>query len=120
MERRKYTRFQTQDKCFAALKEKITKVGKINDISIEGLSFKYLGNVMLNQELSYVDIFLVENGFHIFNIPCRIVYNISEKLKEDSRFQMSQCGLQFGERTKSQLEQLDFFIENYTIGVFES
>ena len=118
IEQRKYVRFSVQDNSFAALRDGFKKVGKIDDISIKGLGFSYLSEtteVDTAGHFSKVDIFLSGNGFHLFNVPCKIVYDIPGS-SPDRGFlvQMSRCGLQFGELTRSQLEQLEFFIEKYT------
>ena len=118
IERRKYVRFLEKDNTFAALRNGFKKVGKIYDISINGLGFSYLSEITevdTDGHFSEVDIFLSGNGFHISNVPCRIVHEIPDP-KPDEGFlvRMSRCGLQFGELTGSQLEQLELFIENYT------
>jgi hypothetical protein len=79
MERRKFTRFQTHDNGYAALRGNFTTVGKINDISLNGLSFKYLAKAAQEEEFSLVEIFLVENKFHLRNLPCRLIYQIPDK-----------------------------------------
>jgi hypothetical protein len=44
MERRKYTRFRTQGNAYAALRGNTSKVGKIYDISLNGVGFRYLAD----------------------------------------------------------------------------
>ena len=46
VERRKYVRFLAQDNTFAALRIGFKKVGKIDDISINGLAFSYLSETV--------------------------------------------------------------------------
>ena len=60
VERRKFIRFLIQDNTFARLGSVFYKVGKVNDISIKGLSFSYLSeNIKAgsNSDSSWVDIF---------------------------------------------------------------
>jgi hypothetical protein len=120
MERRKFTRFQTHDNGYAALRGNFTTVGKINDISLNGLSFKYLAKASQEEEFSRVDIFLVENKFHLRSMPCRLVYQIPDKFGKDFFMQIVRCGLHFENPTTCLMEQLNLFIENYTIGALES
>ena len=124
IERRKYPRYLAKDNLFAALIGGFEKVGKINDISINGLGFSYLNattEVGTAEHFSKVDIFLSENGFHLSNVPCMVVYEIPDPtLDEGFLFKMSRCGLKFGELTRSQLEQLELFIENYTTGILDA
>jgi hypothetical protein len=118
-EQRKYKRRLVKNNIFAALRGGFKKVGKIKDISIEGLGFSYLrqtGDTRSDDRDSQVDIFLPENGFHLFNIPCRIVY---EKTDVDSvegfPVEMSRCGLYFGKLSEIQLDLLDFIITKHTV-----
>jgi len=45
IERRYYVRFLAKDNAFAALRDGFKKVGKINDVSINGLGFSYLSEI---------------------------------------------------------------------------
>lgn len=114
MERRKFTRFQTHDNGYAALRGNFTTVDKINDISLNGLSFKYLAKAAQEEEFSLVEIFLVENKFHLRNLPCRLIYQIPDKFDKGFFVQTFRSGLHFEAPSTSQLEQLKVFIENYT------
>ena len=124
IERRKYVRFMAKDNSFAALRNGFKKVGKINDISIKGLAFSYLRKTAkADSDLHYskIDIFLSGNGFHISNVPCRIVYDIPDPTPDEGLFvEMSRCGLHFQKLTESQSEQLNLFIKNHTTGVLSS
>ena len=117
-------RFLAKDNSFAALRNGFKKVGKIDDISINGLGFSYLSEITevdTADHFSKVDIFLSGNGFHLFNVPCRIVYETPDFTPDEGFLvRMSRCGLQFGELTRSQLEQLELFIENYTTGILDA
>ena len=124
IERRKYVRFMAKDDSFAALRNGFKKVGKISDISVGGLAFSYLSEITEIDNASHiseVDIFLSGNGFHLSNVPCRIVYEAPGSTPDEGFLvRMSSCGLMFGELNGSQLEQLELFIENYTRGVLSS
>ena len=121
IERRKYVRFPAKENSFAALRDGFKKVGKIDDISMKGLGFSFLGKITQVDSVDHhtqVDIFNSENGFHLFYVPCRIVHEIPDATLDESFFvRMSRCGLQFGELTKTQSEQLELFIENYATQV---
>ena len=120
IERRKYVRFLAKDVSFAALRNGFKKVGKISDISIGGLGFSYLSEITeidVAGHISEVDIFLSGNGFHLSNVPCRIVYEAPGSTPDEGFLvRMFRCGLLYGELNGSQLEQLELFIENYTTG----
>ncbi len=121
IERRKYVRFLAKDNSFAALRNGFKKVGKIDDISINGLGFSFLSEITQVDSTGHhskVDIFISENGFHLSNVPCMIVYETPDTTPDENfPVQMYRCGLQFGELTRSQLKQMELFIENYTKGV---
>jgi len=124
IERRYYVRFLAKDNAFAALRDGFKKVGKINDVSINGLGFSYLSEIAevdTAGHFSKVDIFFSGNGFHLSNVPCRIVYEAPDSTPDEGFLvRMSSCGLQFGELTGSQLEQMELFIENYTTGILDA
>ena len=125
IERRKYVRFLAKDNSFAALRNGFKKVGKIDDISINGLGFSFLSEITQvdsDDHHTLVNIFTSENAFHLSNVPCRVVYETPDTTTLDEGFpvQRSCCGLQFGELTRSQLEQLELFIKNHTTGILSS
>ena len=124
IEQRKYVRFLAQDNAFATLRIGFKKIGKVNDISEKGLSFSYLTKTAeADPDLhdSQVDIFHTGNGIHISNVPCRIVYDISDPTPDEGLFvKMSRCGLHFQKLTESQSDQLSIFIKNHTIGILSS
>lgn len=124
VERRKYVRFLAQDNAFAALRGDFRKVGIINDISIKGLGFSYLSKTFEDtndyDSLS-VDIFLSGNGFHLSNIPCMIAYDTPDVgIDKNSSLSMFRCGLKFKKLKENQLDQLEFFLKNYTTGISAS
>ena len=103
---------------FAALRGGFKKAGKINDISVKGLGFSYLrhaGNTDSDDRDSKVDILLPESGVHLFNIPCRIVYEktIAPSI-ENLSVKMTRCGLHFGKLSDIQLDLLGFIITKQT------
>ena len=120
IERRKYVRFMAKENSFAALRNGFKKVGKINDISVGGLAFSYLGEITEVDSTgnpSHIDIFNSKDGFYISNMPCSVVYETPDSTPDEGLFiRMSRCGFQFGELNGSQLEQLELFMENYTTG----
>ena len=121
IEGRKYVRFLAKGHSFAALVNGFDKVGKINDISINGLGFSFLSwttHVDYTGCHSHITIFNSKNGFHLSKVPCRIVYEIPDATpNEGLLIRMSRCGLQFGDLTGSQLEKLELFIEKFTTGI---
>lgn len=118
-EQRKHMRHLTKNKVFAALRGGFKKVGKINDISLKGLGFFYLrqaGDTCLVDLDSKVDILLPEDGVHLFNITCKIVYEKTIDVSiEDLSIKVAKCGLHFGKLPDIQLDLLDFIIRKQTV-----
>ena len=110
-EQRKYIRFLTRQKTFAALRSGFDKVGRVLDISINGLAFTYTLEEIIGAEYFQVDIFQSENGFYLSNIPCRIVYDIPiVNSKFNSLIRPKRCGLCFGRLSEKQHNNLSGFL----------
>ena len=124
VERRKFIRFLVQDNTFATLGSVFYKVGKVNDISIKGLSFSYLSENIeagSNSDSSRVDIFISKNNFYLTNVPCKIVYDIPNHISgKNHSVMMYRCGLYFGKLPKIQLKLLGIFIKKHATEVLSS
>jgi len=116
MERRKFTRFQVQDDAYAALRGNYTKIGKICDICINGLGFRYLAENVYNETYNQVDVFLSSNGFHLSGVPCKVVCDEKEFTYSSPAIAHYRCCLKFEELNEEQKNKLEFFINNYTTG----
>jgi hypothetical protein len=118
MEQRKYIRFSVQDYAFAALRNGFERVGKVNNISKNGLSFSYfIESLKTGSDKDYfeVDIFLSEDRFHVEKVPCEIVYDIQDLKSDKYRSVIKRrCGCTFGELSKRQSALLESFLEHYT------
>ena len=119
-EKRKYIRFPAQDKAYAALGSHFSKVGKIKDISIDGLAFKYIDNTEdCVQDSSKIAIFGSENAFYLPDVACRLIYDsplyvINNIQYFKTALRIKGCGVQFTAITEYQLKKLEFFINHYT------
>lgn len=118
LEQRKLTRQSIKNNVFAALRGGFKKVGKINDISLKGLGFSYLRQNddagSYDRDLK-VDIIVPESGVHLFNLPCRIVYDKTDDTTvEGLPVMKSRCGLHFGKLSHIQLNLLNFIIAKQT------
>lgn len=120
MERRKFTRFKAQDDAYAAIRGDYTKVGKIYDISINGLAFKYFSDEVSDEKINYVNIFLSNDVFFINDIPCTVVCIEDECAYNSNIIKSSRCGLKFEQLNETQLNELGYFLDKYTTGVQNS
>ena len=123
LERRKFTRYLVQADTYAAFGPQFTKVGKTRDISIGGLAFEYINSIEgADQHPSRVSIFLTEGEFFLWNVPCRVIYDIP---KEEvggnplsaSLYNYHVCGLVFEAIRQDQKQSLEFFLSNHTTGI---
>ena len=117
MERRRFMRFRAQKDAFAALQGKFSKVGKIYDICLNGLAFRYLAEKIYDETFTQVDIFLSNNGFHLAGVPCTIIYDLKESTLSLNKVSPYRCGLKFERFNEEQQNRLEFFINHHTIEV---
>jgi hypothetical protein len=116
MERRRFTRFRAQDDAFAALRGNFSKVGKINDISLNGLAFRYIAEKISDEKFAHVDVFLSKNGFYLSGVPCTIVYDEKEYISNSNPASPYRCGLKFKPLKEEKQNKLEFFLDNCTTG----
>jgi hypothetical protein len=122
VERRKYTRYLTQENAFAALGDKYSRVGKIKNIALGGMAFEYIvGDAPNKENATEADIFMVGNVFHLHNIPCRIIYDFEVHVPHVKNSYVkilttNRCGLQFGSLPETKMTQLSIFLEVHAVG----
>ena len=119
IEQRRYSRLLPRENAFAALGRKYARVGKIKDISIDGLSFEYIVGEDSNYNSMQVDIFLPGNVFHLYNVPCKMVYDIEIHIPHVNNkyvkiLTTKRCGVQFENLSEEDLSQLELFLKTHT------
>lgn len=115
-ERRLHQRFQVKEGVYALLKNGSSKLGQIKNISKGGLAFMYINNGEPLHGSLEVDIFLSGHGFYFKGIPCKTISDVHiENRVPFSTFKMRQLSIQFGEMSAGLSNQLDTFIQNYTL-----
>lgn len=110
-EKRKHKRLRVHEDAFVVLKPHYEKLGHIIDISIDGLAFRYIDEKGTSGRSSVLDIFFVDNRFHLEKVPFETILD----LETDSRMSYRRCSVRFGEMTDNQRSQLNDFIKDYTI-----
>jgi len=116
MERREHTRFRAQDDAYAVLGGAFSKVGKVYDISLNGLAFTYLEDKISNDTFTHVDVFLSGNGFYLSSVPCTIVYNANEPISDANAVPPFRCGLKFESLEAEHEDKLTYFLNHHVIG----
>jgi len=120
-EQRRHERYQLRTDAYAAFGSEYTEVGKINDISLGGLSFASINHVA---ELSFNDavitIYLAGNGFYLPDLSCRMVHGTPvQEYKEfhhaGESIKITMYGVEFGDLEEKKKEQLEVFVSSYAV-----
>jgi hypothetical protein len=117
VERRKHKRFHAKDGTFAVLRPQwpySTKIGQIIDISMGGLAFSDVAGEDQPNRSYELDILLAEHSFHLTKIPFETIWDQEAEQLPSSTLSMRRCGVQFGELTRNQKSQLEYFVWHYT------
>jgi len=118
---RKHLRHHAREGSVAALGN--TKLGIIIDICKGGLAFRYIDfdlkdkKTVAKQSLA-ISIVRDVDRFYLCNVPCKIIldhYSLPGYFL--SSLKMNKCSVQFGEMTSEKVLQLQYFIDNFTIGL---
>ena len=116
-ERRQEKRFKAAEGAFAALVDQESRLGQIKDISIQGLSFRYIDSHEKLENADELKIILGDQGLFLDQVPFVKISDFEiESEFSFSTIKMRQIGLQFGELTPQQKLRLDQFIEYHTVG----
>lgn len=121
IERRKNLRLLPEENAFAAIGSRYARVGRIKDIGLGGLAMEYIVGADTKNNSSQVDIFLTGNGFHLYNLPCRLVYDIEIHVPNVNNqyvkiLTTKRCGVQFKDLIEEDLAQLKLFIKMHSTG----
>ncbi|MBW2170643.1 MAG: hypothetical protein JRF69_01470 [Deltaproteobacteria bacterium] len=116
VEHEKVKQFQAPKGVFVGIGPDFNKVGRLRDVGMDGLVFRYLGNGdALNG--SYVDVFMTEGDFYLGKVPIKIMSDVEvvEKASPDSKT-LRQCHVTFEKLTSQQKAKLKEFIDRYAVG----
>ena len=116
IEHRKQRRFQAPEGVFVGVGPSFDKVGRLRDLNIDGLSFRYLGNGEPPNG-SYVDLFMTDGDFYLGKLPIETVSDIEvvKKTSPNSKT-LRRCCVEFRKLTPWQRGRLEEFIDIYTVG----
>jgi PilZ domain len=116
-ERRQQKRFKAEEGAFAALVDQESRLGQIKDISLQGLSFRYIDSSEKLDNARELKIILGNQGLYLDNVPFKKICDFEiESEFSFSTVKMRQIGLKFGDLTSEQKIRLNRFIERHTIG----
>jgi len=115
VDRRKHERYLAERQTITMLWPASSIVGRVVDISIDGLAFRYLASEKPQDRSSGIEIMLPQDRFSSGILPFRTVSD----QKTPSFFgtlvgkQERRRSVEFGELTEDQRAKLASFIENY-------
>jgi len=115
-ERRQSTRFRPKDGTMAVNRHAL---GPVINISMGGLSFRYMGANTAKSIKNKLGIFLGSENILIDKLPTKVVAD--KLISQGSSFLKTptrECSLQFLELTPVQREKLTDFISNKTIEMY--
>lgn len=119
-ERRQQKRFKAAEGAFAALVDQESRLGQIKDISIRGLSFRYIDSNDKLENARELKIILGRKGLFMDKVPFKKISDFEIKSEfRFSRVKMRQIGLEFGNLTSEQRLKLNRFIQYHTVGETE-
>jgi hypothetical protein len=138
-EKRAHERFQTQKDAFALIRpaaaeqlhvanrsmaqiacavyrSKPARFGRIVNISMGGLLFRYLTGEERSSRLQVLDILVADSGFYLENLMFRNIVDV--EINDDfmvNSFKMRLNRVQFEGLQPAAMMKLKYFIENYTV-----
>ena len=116
-ERRRKKRYKARPGTFAALVNSTQRLGQIKDISLVGLSFRYIDSTEKGKPKGVLKILLAGGGLVMDNLPYRPVSDIAVESESPlSSVKMRQMHIAFEDLSPRQLSLLDEFILNHTMG----
>jgi hypothetical protein len=115
-EQREEKRFRVEDGSFVVLKNSADpKVGRIIDISTNGLTFSYIGRDGPLQESTELSIFSEDCSFGLYRLPCEVVSDLGPNISYLTPVSIRECKVKFGKLNQNQMSELNGFIQHYAI-----
>jgi hypothetical protein len=116
-DRRRSKRYQAKDGTFAVFVTRKDKLGQIKDISMRGLSFRYVNDDHITAAAGELKIIIA--GFGLFldkvNVETITDFEVINGFSV-SPLKMRQTGIKFIDLSPEQKFQLGRFIRNHTLG----
>jgi hypothetical protein len=75
-----------------------------------------MGRARPSDDLFELDLFLIDADFYLSEIPFSMVWDCRTHQNPFSSITLRRCGVRFGELSLSQQTDLDYFIQNHTLG----
>lgn len=116
-DRRHSKRYQAKEGVFAVLVAQKDKLGQIKDISMRGLSFRYVNDDYCSGDAGELKIFIAGGGLYIDKVATEVISDFEIKGGfVVSPLKLRQTGIKFIKLTWEQKYQIGRFIRKHTIG----
>lgn len=113
--RRRHKKFQIESSAFVVYNS--NKLGRIVDISMEGLSFSHVERDGTPRKLGDLDVFLIDRDFYLENVAVEVNSVVKTYEPSFSSIYLGRYTVQFGELTKRQRSKIEYLIRNHTTEV---
>ena len=99
----------------AVYRSKPAKLGRINNISMEGLSFDYIANGKPSSAPLVLDILLVNHGFYLANLSFKSISDdiVAADFSMDP-IKMRRHHVRFERLSADQIRKIQYFIQHYS------
>ena len=115
IERRKHRRFRVPVGVFVSFRPDNSRLGEIIDISLSGLSFRYLASGGPANGSRRLNIFLTEHGFCLDDLAFETVSDVGTYEIPFTPVTMRRSGVQFEALTEDQTSGLEYFIQHFAL-----
>ncbi|MBW2602183.1 MAG: hypothetical protein JRD47_09745 [Deltaproteobacteria bacterium] len=113
LERRTNCRFEIQNGAMCS--PQLTVVGQITDVSLGGLTFRYVASRDRSTETSVLSITLTNGTFQLDGIPFKVAWDVEMPQSFScGPISLRRCGVEFGALMDSQKCDLEYFIRHCT------
>ena len=101
------------DNMISMYNQDFSKLGKIQDISMGGLTVRYFEKEAWDCKTIKVDLVVSDVDFSLDRIPIEIAYDVEQYTLTPYRILFErQCGLKFGTLTEQQFAQLSNYLQD--------
>jgi c-di-GMP-binding flagellar brake protein YcgR len=118
LDKRRYERFQVPTySAYAAFRSHRPGsfiMGKIVDISLGGLAFRYFPRPKASNRSFHIDIFLMDGSFSLNKVPVQTISDFEIDSETSFGLETRRCSVQFGDLTDNQKFNLRYFIQTYS------
>jgi c-di-GMP-binding flagellar brake protein YcgR len=113
-DRRESKRHEFQDTFYVTFRPYFDRIGKLTDISRNGIAFEYPAYESYEQkDCVEVDIFSLGDDLHVSSVPCKVIYDIViVEHPSFTKIATRRCGLQFQELTPLHVNKLKSLVNN--------